>query len=89
MWPGTILTSAKASGKALTSLDYFVSSSSQTKYSISISKEFINKSIEIKPSIFIIKFLETNNYITIRKLYKWAKKLDILLLDINIIIKSY
>jgi hypothetical protein len=49
----------------------------------------MNKSIEIEPSAFIIKLLETKDYITARELYKWAKEPNILLSDINIIMKSY
>jgi hypothetical protein len=64
------LTSAKASSKASTSSGYSVSGPSRTKRSISISREFIDKSIEIEFSAFIIKLLETNNYITAGKLYK-------------------
>ena len=64
------MTSTKASGKTFTSLGYSISSLSRIKYLISISGEFINKSIEIELSTFIIKLLETNNYITIRELYK-------------------
>jgi hypothetical protein len=82
------LISAKAF-KAPTSLGYSISSSFRTKCHINISGEFIDKSIEIEPSTFIIKLLKTNNYITTKELYKWAKKPNILLLDINIIIKSY
>jgi hypothetical protein len=82
------LTFTKAS-KALTNLGYFINSSFRTEYYINISREFINKFIKIKPSIFIIKLLEINNSIIIKELYKWAKKPNILLLDINIIIKSY
>jgi hypothetical protein len=52
------LTSAKASGKAPTSSDYPISSSFRTKYSVSISGEFVNKSIEIEPSAFISKLLD-------------------------------
>jgi hypothetical protein len=83
------LTSAKASGKASASSDHSVSGPSRTKCPISIPREFMDESIEIEPSAFITKLLETNNYITTRELYKWAKKPDILLSDINIIIKSY
>jgi hypothetical protein len=64
------LISAKASGKASTSLGYSISSPSRIKYPISISREFINKSIEIELSIFILKLLNINNYITTRELYK-------------------
>jgi hypothetical protein len=83
------LTSTKASGKAPTSLGYPVSGPSRTEYPIGISGEFIDKSIEIEPSAFIIKLLETENYITTRELYKWAKEPSTLFSDINIIIKSY
>jgi hypothetical protein len=64
------LTSIKASGKAFTSSGYSISSPFRTEYSISISRKFINKSIKIKFSTFIIKLLDTNNYITTEKLYK-------------------
>jgi hypothetical protein len=84
-----MLTSAKASGKASTSSGYPISSPSRTEHPISIPGEFVDKSIEIEPSAFISKLLDTNNYITTRELYKWAKKPNILLSDINIIIKSY
>jgi hypothetical protein len=49
----------------------------------------MNKSMEIEPFAFIIKLLETEDYVITRELYKWAKEPDTLLLDINIIIKSY
>ena len=64
------MTSAKASSKASTSSGCPISSPSRTEYPISISGEFIDKSIEIEPSTFIIKLLETDNYITARELYK-------------------
>jgi hypothetical protein len=64
------LISAKTSSKASTNLGYSISSSFRTEYPISISGEFIDKSIEIELSAFIIKLLETNNYITTRELYK-------------------
>jgi hypothetical protein len=64
------LTLAKASSKAPASLGYPVSGPSRTKYPISISREFIDKSMEIEPSAFIIKLLETNNHITTRELYE-------------------
>jgi hypothetical protein len=83
------LTSAKASGKASTSSGRPVSGPSRTEYSVSVSGEFVDKSIEIEPSAFISKLLDTNNRITAGELYKWAKEPNILLLDINIIIKSY
>jgi len=83
------LTSTKASDKASASSGRPVSGPFRTKYFISISREFIDKSIEIEPSAFISKLLDTNNYITAGELYKWAKEPDLLLSDINIIIKSY
>jgi hypothetical protein len=49
----------------------------------------MDESIEIEPSAFITKLLETNDYITAGELYEWAKEPDTLLSDINIIIKSY
>ena len=64
------MTSIKAFSKAFTSSGYSISSSFRIKYSISISREFLDKSIEIELSTFIIKLLKTNNYITIRELYK-------------------
>jgi hypothetical protein len=64
------LTSAKASGKAPASLGYSVSGPSRTECPVSISREFIDKSIEIEPSAFIIKLLETKDYITTGELYK-------------------
>ena len=64
------MTSTKASGKASTGSGHSVSSPSWTEYSISIPGEFIDKSIEIEPSAFIIKLLETEDYITTRELYK-------------------
>jgi hypothetical protein len=64
------LTSAKASSKAPASSGYPVSSPSRTEYPISIPGEFVDKSMEIELSAFIIKLLDTNNYITTRKLYK-------------------
>jgi hypothetical protein len=64
------LTSTKASGKAPTSLGYSISSPFRTEYPISISREFIDKSIKIEPSAFISKLLNTNNRITTRELYK-------------------
>jgi hypothetical protein len=64
------LTSTKASSKVPTSLGYPISSSSRIKYPISIPGEFINKFIEIEPSAFIIKLLETKDYIITRELYK-------------------
>ena len=82
-------TSAKASGKAPASSGYPVSGPSRTKCPVSIPGEFMDKSIEIEPSIFIMKLLETNNYITIGELHEWAKEPNTLLSDINIIIKSY
>jgi hypothetical protein len=45
--------------------------------------------MEIEPSAFITKLLETEDHITAGELYKWAKEPDTLLSDINIIIKSY
>ena len=83
------MTLAKASSKAPISSGYLISSPSRIEYPISISGKFIDKSIEIESSAFIIKLLETNNYITTGELYKWAKKSDTLLSDINLIIKSY
>jgi hypothetical protein len=83
------LTSAKASGKAFASLGCPVSGPSRTECPVSVSGEFMNESIEIEFSAFIIKLLETNNYITAGELYKWAKEPNTLLSDINIIIKSY
>jgi hypothetical protein len=82
------LISAKAS-KALTNSGYPISSPFRIKYYINIPKEFINKFIEIEFSTFIINLLETNNYTITKELYKWARELNILLLDINIIIKNY
>jgi hypothetical protein len=64
------LTSAKASGKASASSGYSVSGPFRTERPVSIPGEFIDKSIEIEPSAFIIKLLETNNYITTKELYK-------------------
>ena len=64
------MTSAKASGKAPASSGYPVSGPSRTKRSVSIPGEFIDKSIEIEPSAFIIKLLETKDYITTKELYK-------------------
>jgi hypothetical protein len=83
------LTSAKASGKAPASSGCSVSSPFRTERPVSVPGEFVDKSIEIKPSAFISKLLDTDNRITTGKLYEWAKEPDILLSDINIIIKSY
>jgi hypothetical protein len=63
-------TSAKASGKALTSLGRPVSGPFRTEYSISISGEFVDKSIEIEPFAFILKLLDTNDYIIAGELYE-------------------
>ena len=63
-------TLAKASSKALISSGRPVSGPFRIKHPVSISREFINESIEIEPSAFIIKLLKTNNYITTRELYK-------------------
>ena len=49
----------------------------------------MDESMEIEPSAFIIKLLETEDHITAGELYEWAKEPDTLLSDINIIIKSY
>jgi hypothetical protein len=83
------LTSTKASGKAPTGSGCSVSSLFRTEYPIGIPGEFIDESIEIEPSAFIIKLLETKDYITTGKLYEWAKEPNTLFSDINIIIKSY
>jgi hypothetical protein len=64
------LTSAKASGKAPTGLDHSIGGPFRTEYPISISGEFIDESIEIESSAFIIKLLETENYIITGELYK-------------------
>ena len=64
------MTFTKASSKAPASLGYSISSSFRIKYLISISREFINKFIEIELFIFIIKLLETKDYIIIKELYK-------------------
>ena len=82
-------TSAKASSKAPASSGYPVSGPSRTKCPVSVPGEFIDKFMKIELSTFITKLLETNNYITTRELHEWAKEPNTLLLDINIIIKSY
>ena len=64
------MTSAKASGKVPTSSGRPVSGPSRTKCPVSISGEFINESIEIESSAFIIKLLKTKDYITAGELYK-------------------
>jgi hypothetical protein len=76
------LTSTKASSKAPASSGHPISGPSRTERPVSIPKEFIDKSIEIEPSTFIIKLLETKDYITTRELYKWTKEPNILLLDL-------
>ena len=65
-----MLTSAKASGKAPASSGCPVSSPSRTERPVSIPGEFMNKSIEIEFFAFIMKLLETKDYITTRELYK-------------------
>jgi hypothetical protein len=45
--------------------------------------------MEIEPSAFITKLLETKDHIITGELYEWAKEPNTLLSDINIIIKSY
>jgi hypothetical protein len=82
-------TSAKASGKAPAGSGRPVGGPSRTECPVSVPGEFMDKSIEIEPSVFITKLLKTEDYITAGELYKWAKEPDILLSDINIIIKSY
>jgi hypothetical protein len=64
------LTSTKASGKAPTSSGYPISSPSRTEYPVSIPREFIDESIKIEPFTFIIKFIETKDYIITGELYK-------------------
>jgi hypothetical protein len=64
------LTSAKASGKASASSGRSISGPSRTERPVSVPKEFMDKSIEIEPSTFIIKLLETKDYITTGKLYE-------------------
>ena len=63
-------TSAKASGKAPTSSGYPVSGPSRTERPVSVPREFMDKSMEIEPSAFITKLLETNNQVTTRELYE-------------------
>jgi hypothetical protein len=84
-----MLTSAKASGKAPASLGRPVGGPSRTERPVSVPGEFMDKSMEIEPSAFITKLLETNNYVTARELHEWAKEPNTLLSDINIIMKSY
>jgi hypothetical protein len=83
------LISTKASGKAPTGSGRSISSPFRTKCLISIPEEFIDKSIEIESSTFIIKLLEAKDYITTGELYKWTKEPNTLFSNINIIIKSY
>jgi hypothetical protein len=64
------LTFTKASGKAPTSSGYPVSGPSRTERPVSVPREFVDKSIKIEPSAFILKLLDTNNRITTGKLYK-------------------
>ena len=64
------MTSTKASGKAPTGSGYSVSGPFRTECPIGIPREFIDESIEIEPSAFIIKLLETENHITTGELYK-------------------
>jgi hypothetical protein len=82
-------TSAKASSKAPAGSGRPVGGPSRTEHPVGIPGEFIDESIEIEPSAFIIKLLETEDHITAGELYKWAKEPNTLLSDINIIIKSY
>jgi hypothetical protein len=49
----------------------------------------MDESMEIEPSAFITKLLETEDHVTAGELHEWAKEPDTLLSDINIIIKSY
>jgi hypothetical protein len=64
------LTLAKASSKASASSGYPVSGPSRTERPVSIPGEFMDKFMEIELFAFIIKLLETNNYITARELYE-------------------
>jgi hypothetical protein len=82
-------TSAKASGKAPASSGRPVSGPSRTERPVSVPGKFMDKSIEIEPSAFISKLLDTNDRITAGELHEWAKEPNTLLSDINIIIKSY
>jgi hypothetical protein len=82
-------TSAKASGKAPAGSGRPVGGPSRTERPVGVPGEFMDESIEIEPSAFITKLLETEDHITAGELYKWAKEPDTLLSDINIIIKSY
>jgi hypothetical protein len=49
----------------------------------------MDESMEIEPSAFITKLLETEDHVTAGELHEWAKEPDTLLSDINIIMKSY
>jgi hypothetical protein len=82
-------TSAKASGKAPAGLGRPVGGPSRTERPVGIPGEFMDESMEIEPSAFISKLLDTNNRVTTGELHEWAKEPDTLLSDINIIIKSY
>jgi hypothetical protein len=82
-------TSAKASGKAPASSGRPVSGPSRTERPVGVPGEFVDESMEIEPSAFISKLLDTDNRVTTGELHEWAKEPDTLLSDINIIIKSY
>jgi hypothetical protein len=82
-------TSAKASGKAPASSGRPVSGPSRTERPVSVPGEFMDESMEIEPSAFITKLLETEDHVIAGELHKWAKEPDTLLSDINIIMKSY
>jgi hypothetical protein len=64
------LTSAKASGKAPAGSGRPVSGPSRTERPVSVPGEFVDESIEIEPSAFISKLLDTNNRITAGELYE-------------------